>query len=140
MELPSSVEMLPVLRTALNLFLRRVVGVPSLEERIHLPLVEAAVNAIRHGNRQDPRRPVTITLEWNPPRLTARVEDEGDPFEPQIPAEASPTLEDHGRGLFLMKRMTDELHFSRGPRGNVVELVWRVPGPGSGQPPAGAQM
>ena len=127
MELPSTVELLPVVHTALDLFLSRVVGEPSLEERVHVPLVEAVVNAMRHGNHLDLDRMVSITLEWRPPEFTARVSDEGEPFDPTIPAQTRDTLDDHGRGLFLMQRMSDGLRFSRGPRGNVVELTWKVP-------------
>lgn len=127
MELPSSVELLPVVHTALDLFLRRVVGEPSLEERVHVPLVEAVVNAMRHGNHLDPERMVSITLEWRPPEFTARVSDEGEAFDAAIPAETQGTLHDHGRGLFLMKRMSDGVRIFRAPSGNVVELTWKVP-------------
>ena len=140
MELPSSLEVLPVVHTALEVFLRRVVRVPSLEARVRLPLVEAVVNAIRHGNRQDPHLTVSITLEWNPPELSARVEDAGEPFDPGAAGEPTDSLEDHGRGLFLMRRMTDGLRFSRGERGNVVELRWRVPSRGPAPDPAADQM
>ena len=55
------------------------------------------------------------------------ISDEGSGFDHvKLP---DPTSEDHlqvegGRGVFLMKQLTDEIHFL--DHGRTVELMWRI--------------
>ncbi len=110
-----------------------VMGCATCEEikgRLHFNfrvcLAEAIANAIIYGNGHDPRKRVRVEVEVHSERVVARVTDQGVGFDPSlipdptIPANVSRT---HGRGLFLMKKLVDEVHFNA--KGNEVTLVIR---------------
>lgn len=126
--LPSNLDFLTVARTAGRIFVHALPGGEALFKRVELALVESVTNAIRHGNTEDPSRAVEIALEWSPPKLAVVVADHGDPFElpPEGPRDAPPAVETHGRGLFLMRTMSDDLRVERKNTGNLVTLTWRV--------------
>lgn len=93
---------------------------------IRLSLDEALINAIRHGNGDDPNRLITISYQITSETACIRVCDEGEGFTPNnIP---DPTLDENleqpnGRGVMLMKAYMTEVHFNK--RGNCVTLVKR---------------
>lgn len=90
-------------------------------------LTEALSNAMLYGNDADPRKRVRIEVRIGPGAIRARVTDQGSGFDPErVP---DPTLPDNltrpgGRGLFLMRKLLDEVHFNE--RGNSVTLVLRL--------------
>ncbi len=93
---------------------------------LRVALGEALANAILYGNREDPDRSVRVTAELRPGEAIITVEDEGEGFDPD--AVADPTRPEHrdrshGRGLFLLRSLTDEVRYNE--RGNVVTLVVR---------------
>jgi serine/threonine-protein kinase RsbW len=93
-------------------------------------LREAAANAIRHGNRQDPEKSVLIDLRIHDGEVLIRVEDEGEGFD--IDAIPDPTDPDYllrpsGRGIFYMRQFMTGVTFSRSPGGGtVVEMTRRL--------------
>lgn len=97
-------------------------------EHVELALREALANAIVHGNRQDPRKRVTVRCFCQPDRgMLVAVEDEGPGFDPRSvpdPRDAECLLETHGRGLFLMRHLVDRVRISRS--GRRVTLVKRL--------------
>ncbi len=123
----SDVTWLPLVRSALELFVRRIVGRRELLLRMEVPVVEAVVNAIRHANRDDPAKRVVLEFEWDPPRVIARVSDEGLPFTARIPEAPPHDLDEDGRGLFLMSSMSDSFEIVRHEGGNQVILSWGTP-------------
>jgi serine/threonine-protein kinase RsbW len=90
---------------------------------IKLAMEEAVTNAIKHGNRFDRNKKVTIRYKFNGNRLTIAVRDEGEGFDPgRVPDPTAPqnlTLP-YGRGLMLMNAYMDEVRFS--PEGNEVTM------------------
>jgi serine/threonine-protein kinase RsbW len=91
---------------------------------------EAAVNAILHGNRQDPAKHVRATLNLTAEALTICVADEGDGFNPDaVPDPLTPEniLRGSGRGVFLMRAIMDEVHVRLLHPGTEVTLVKRRP-------------
>jgi serine/threonine-protein kinase RsbW len=93
-------------------------------------LREAAANAIRHGNRQDPERSVLIDMRTHDGEVTIRVEDEGEGFDlDSIPDPTAPDylLRPSGRGIFYMRQFMTSVEFSRSPGGGtVVEMSRRI--------------
>ncbi len=93
------------------------------EEDIHklsMAVREGAINAFTYGNSQDPRKKITLVVEFQPEKLVFHIMDEGVGFEiSEIPdplAEEN-LLRTSGRGLFLMRAFTDEFTIQRAPGG-----------------------
>jgi serine/threonine-protein kinase RsbW len=90
---------------------------------IMIAVTEAVNNAIKHGNRSDSSKNVSLTLSFEEGLIKFKVEDEGTGFDHQnLPDPTSPeNLEKPGgRGIFLMKHLSDEVEFD--DNGRVVEL------------------
>jgi serine/threonine-protein kinase RsbW len=99
----------------------------KLRLNFRVSLTEALSNAMLYGNRKDPEKRVRVEVIVGDLELIARVTDEGHGFDPKrIP---DPTATDNlekagGRGLFLMRKLMDEVHYNE--RGNQVTLVLRL--------------
>jgi len=91
-------------------------------------LAEALSNAMIYGNGRDPSKRVQVEVVLLEGRLTARITDEGAGFDPaHVP---DPTVPRNlrrvgGRGLFLMRKLMDEVRYN--DRGNSVTLVLDLP-------------
>ena len=92
-------------------------------------ITEAVTNAIYHGNKADPKKKVNVTYNLSNHHLTFTIADQGPGFDYyNLPDPTSPeNLEKEcGRGIFLMKHLTDQLIFS--DNGRVVELNFKRTG------------
>ena len=93
-------------------------------------LREATANAIRHGNKQDPERSVTIDYRVNADEVKILVEDQGEGFDLEsVPDPTDPgyLLRPSGRGIFYMRQFMTRVEFSRSPGGGtVVEMTRRL--------------
>ncbi|MGB4398527.1 MAG: ATP-binding protein [Daejeonella sp.] len=91
-------------------------------------LSEATVNAIIHGNKENPNKKVYINLEViEDKRLIFTISDEGDGFNfNNIPDPTAPeNLENlTGRGVFIIKRLADQCIFNS--KGNELELHFKL--------------
>ncbi|HMJ69404.1 MAG TPA: ATP-binding protein [Cyclobacteriaceae bacterium] len=90
---------------------------------IMIAVTEAVNNAIKHGNRGDSTKNVSLTLSFEEGLIKFKVEDEGKGFDhSNLPDPTSPeNLEKPGgRGIFLMKHLSDEVAFD--DNGRVVQL------------------
>jgi serine/threonine-protein kinase RsbW len=97
-----------------------------------LALHEATVNAIKHGNRLDAAKTVSVTFEIRPGELEVTIRDQGNGFDAasaEDPRAARNIEKTSGRGLFLMRNFVDQIEFNHIPGvGMVVSLVKRLPG------------
>ena len=99
------------------------------EADLEIALREALANAVIHGNDEDQEKNVFVRCYGGHAMTLVLVRDEGPGFEPaEIPdPRNNDRLQlDHGRGLFLMKALMDEVQFN--DRGNSVTLVLRFEG------------
>jgi len=90
---------------------------------IMIAITEAVNNAIKHGNRSDSSKNVSLSLSLDDSRIKFRVEDEGQGFDYEnLPDPTAPENIEKpgGRGIFLMKHLSDEVEFKEG--GRIVEL------------------
>jgi serine/threonine-protein kinase RsbW len=82
------------------------------------------VNAIVHGNQEDPHKRVYVRCRCTADgEVSITVEDEGNGFEPDaIPDPTSPDnrLRTHGRGIYLIRTLMDEVRYEQG--GSVVHM------------------
>jgi serine/threonine-protein kinase RsbW len=97
---------------------------------IGLAVREALANAIKHGNRQDPRKRVEIRVEIADGLVEIVVEDEGQGFEPndvRDPLAPENLFRTNGRGIFYMRKFMDEVSYGSAPNGGtVVRLSKRI--------------
>ncbi|HEY5690416.1 MAG TPA: ATP-binding protein [Cyclobacteriaceae bacterium] len=94
---------------------------------IMIAVTEAVNNAIRHGNKSESTKNVTLILTLENGLIKFKVEDEGVGFDfHNLPDPTSPeNLEKPGgRGIFLMKHLSDEVDFKES--GRVVELSFYI--------------
>lgn len=114
-------------RTAEKELLERLADAGYDEDQcfaVRLAFEEALVNAMKHGNRMDPRREVRIRYRITDECVEICVADEGAGFEPGgVP---DPTTDENlqrpcGRGIMLIRSYMDEVAYE--PPGNEVHMV-----------------
>jgi serine/threonine-protein kinase RsbW len=107
------------------------------EEAVHwvgVAVRESVINAIKHGNREDLTKTVTIefTLDAadSPSEMVVRVADEGEGFEVQEvanPLDPENILKSSGRGIFFMRSFMDDVQLRRIPQGGMeVRMVKKL--------------
>jgi len=88
------------------------------EPGVELALEEALDNAVVHGNRMDRQKLVHVLCRCEPGRgISVVVKDQGQGFDPSaVPDPTAPENigAEHGRGIWLMKSVMDEVSFERG--------------------------
>lgn len=76
-----------------------------------LSVHEAAVNALEHGEGR-----VEVEIVVRAGVVVATVTDGGRGVDPALLDAARPGLAEHGRGLYLVARLMDEVTVTEGPR------------------------
>jgi len=92
---------------------------------IMVAVTETVNNAIKHGNKSDKKKNVSLSLDFNEKLIKFIIEDEGTGFDHHnLPDPTSPENIDkpEGRGIFLMKHLSDEVSFKE--EGKKVELCF----------------
>ena len=83
-----------------------------------IAVIEAGTNAVQHGNMFADDKVVKFEVTVDPGNVHVRVDDLGHGFDPSRvlnPTEGEQLLSPHGRGLFLMRQLMDEVKFETGP-------------------------
>jgi serine/threonine-protein kinase RsbW len=87
------------------------------EFEIEMALREALANAILHGCKSDPEKKVECTVAADRERgILIVVRDPGQGFDPQslpMPTDESSLVSDHGRGIYLINQLMDEVKHER---------------------------
>jgi len=89
--------------------------------------LEAANNAILHGNKLDESKYVNIFVKMESHLLRIKIDDEGNGFDyKNVPDPTAPeNIENvNGRGIFLMEKLSDRFEFTR--NGATVELEFNI--------------
>ena len=82
---------------------------------MQLALEEGMANAIKHGNKMDPAKKVTVECFLSEDVVRIVIQDEGEGFDPDnVP---DPTLPENldkpsGRGVMLMKAFMDDVLYN----------------------------
>lgn len=95
---------------------------------IMIAVTEAVNNAIKHGNQQNKAKNVSLSLSLQDSLIKFIIKDEGKGFNfKDLPDPTAPeNLEKPGgRGIFLMKHLSDEVIFKE--NGQIVELNFYIP-------------
>jgi serine/threonine-protein kinase RsbW len=90
---------------------------PGNETDIEIALREALNNAVIHGNHEDPAKQVHVLCRCQAEEeVSIVVKDEGQGFDSQAvqdPTAPGAIESTHGRGIFLMKALMDEVRFEQ---------------------------
>jgi len=98
--------------------IREMKCVPESEFEVDLALREALANAVVHGCTRDTRKMVQLCVACDESQgILIVIRDPGSGFDPN--AIPSPVLgqniySSHGRGVFLINQLMDEVRFARG--------------------------
>lgn len=112
---------------------------PQIADELVLAIDEAATNAILYGSRGGD--PVQVAVWVRDGWVEATVVDHG-PAQPPHPPSTTDRLDSHGRGLWLLDCLVDEVRVERAALGTQVTLRQRIRPPtrptgGGRQPSAG---
>ena len=95
----------------------------ALAYHLNLVLTEAMVNAIEHSPSSDSRNNVKVCILIDDKDLLVRVYDHGQGFDLEsVPPPDFNTLDERGRGIFLMRELMDGVCYKRTENGNVLEM------------------
>ncbi len=99
----------------------------DLYGNIMIAVTESVNNAIVHGNKSDAKKTVNLSLVLEEKTLRFTIQDQGEGFDYEnVPDPTAPENIEKvgGRGIFLMKQLSDEVAFSE--NGKEVELVFNM--------------
>jgi serine/threonine-protein kinase RsbW len=125
-ELPSSFDLLDLVQVVSD----RLSGMAGLDEDtthwVSVAVRESVINAIKHGNREDLAKQVTVEFELRPrhqpDELVVQVLDQGIGFNPDEvanPLDPENVLKSSGRGIFFMRSFMDDVSIQRRPEGGM---------------------
>lgn len=88
------------------------------EREVEVALIEALANAVKHGCQNDPSKLVEVCVACDDSRgLLIVIRDPGPGFDPSSipnPVVGQNLFSTHGRGIFLINQLVDEVHYEKG--------------------------
>jgi len=100
-------------------------GRENLAHELNVVLTEAMANAIRHAHEGDPDKTVHISILLSEDELWIRVYDHGHGFDLNSACAHEPEeLEEHGRGIYIIRCLMDTVVYHRTRDFNVLEM-WK---------------
>lgn len=124
LSLPSTMQLIYLLDTVISDIMREMKFDEEAQEHVNLAVIEAGTNAIKHGNKEDPKKTATFEFLIEDDKLTVVITDEGPGFQREDvanPLEPENLLKSSGRGIFLMEACMDEVMFEAD--GTIVKMV-----------------
>ena len=96
----------------------------ELAYQINLVLTEAMTNAIRHANEDDPAKEIHISITIVDRTLSIKVFDQGEGFDvTALPLPDFKGLDEHGRGIYIIRAIMDSVTYRKYQRGHVLEMT-----------------
>ena len=97
------------------------------EDAIELALTEALANAVMHGAKADPSKIIECDVGCDESRgMLIVVRDPGTGFDPAAipsPIQGESIYSDHGRGIYLINQLMDEVKFAK--NGTEIHMIKR---------------
>ncbi len=126
-QIPSLIENIRVVESFIDNSKEKFNIEDDIYGNIMVAVTESVNNAIRHGNKFDKDKNVMLCLYVEDDRLRFEVEDEGKGFD--YDSLTDPTAPENlenpgGRGIFLMRNLSDEVVFLNA--GRKVELTFFI--------------
>jgi len=115
---PAETASIEAITTAISAVLEKLGIDEQKRMEIDLAVQEALVNAVVHGCKEDASKSIGCRLEGDAQgRVLITVSDPGPGFRPESlpdPKQPEKIYKDHGRGVYLIRELMDEVHFERG--------------------------
>lgn len=127
LNIPSKIENLRIVEKAIDEISAEFNLNSELYGNVLIATIEAANNAILHGNKLDENKNVNITFNVEPKYLTIVIKDQGKGFDyTNIPDPTAPeNIEKiNGRGIFLMSKLSDKIEFL--DNGSTIQLHFNL--------------
>ncbi len=106
----------PVVDSVMRL-VKKMGYAPGKEFHIEFALREALANAILHGCKADPNKKIKCSVTTDKKRgILIVIRDPGAGFDPQklpCPTDKQNLFSEHGRGVFLINQLMDEVRYER---------------------------
>ena len=122
--LPSQVDAIEPFVARVKRFISRFGNRDGSETYIGMAVHEALMNAVIHGNHQDPNKRVQVMCRCSKDgEVSITICDQGQGFDwraPGDPTTPANPMSTHKRGIYLMQACMDEVCFDEG--GTVVHL------------------
>jgi serine/threonine-protein kinase RsbW len=116
----------PVVRSIMDL-VRQMKCADGREDAIELALAEALANAVVHGAKSDPTKIVECDVACDEKHgMLIVVRDPGVGFDPANvpdPCHGENVFSNHGRGIFLINQLMDEVKFQK--NGSEIHMLKR---------------
>jgi serine/threonine-protein kinase RsbW len=133
LELPSLFEMIDLVQAVCDQLAKHLGLDEDAQHWVGVAVRESVINAIKHGNKGDSSKTVTIEFTMKPAaspcELAIRVRDRGEGFDPAgLPDPLAPEnlLKASGRGIFFMRSFMDDVQIARAEGGGMeVRMVKR---------------
>lgn len=96
---------------------------------ILVAITEAVINAIQHGNKNDPSKKVVLNIFAEKGKMTVEIQDEGKGFDASLiqdPRTPENIIKERGRGIFLIRTFADSVHIETGKDGTKVTMTFRI--------------
>ena len=134
LEMPSSFHLLDLVQALSD----RMSAIAGLDEDsthwVSVSVRESVINAVKHGNRENPDKHVTVEFtlapRTDPDEFSVTVLDEGEGFdfeEVGDPLAPENLLKSSGRGIFFMRNFMDDVAITRRPEGGMsVRMVKKL--------------
>ena len=116
LEIPSLMDFVYLLDAVITEILQQMGFDRDTTDQVNLAVIEAGTNAIKHGNREEPRKRAYFDFMMHPEELVVIVRDEGEGFDARTtedPLNPENLFNSSGRGLFLMEACMDSVDFSQ---------------------------
>lgn len=129
-ELPSDLTLMNGVLEYLQERVAKLGLIKPERSNLFVALDEAFVNAVKHGNKNDPTKLLKITAELSAKEACFTVEDEGEGFDIHAipdPCDPANLFRTSGRGVLLIYNIMDEVEYNA--QGNRVKMVKRPDAP-----------
>ncbi len=114
---PSRIDTVEAAATAVAQFIGRAGVGEESAFGIDMAVREAVTNAVLHGNREDKKKTVELTLKSLPDAVEISVHDQGPGFNPKEVPDPTKEEKTSGRGIFFMRSFMDEVDWLIRPEG-----------------------
>lgn len=91
--------------------------------KIYLCISEAVVNSIKHGNKNDKNKTVSIVVNYDMSDLKILIEDEGNGFDYRNlsdPTSIKNLKNESGRGIFIIRTLSNTIEYNE--KGNRIQF------------------